>query len=257
MKHVLVIILILSNALAVVAQEQIQTERLNLNANADIIKKGSWQVESGIQFEGTAHESFGLYKLTSPCIHQRYGLSNRIELRLTTAMSSNFTLNRNSFGSNYYINGFVAPHIGAKLLLLKRKKWLPAIAVLHQTGFRPFASKVYRSSRVVPNLDILFSHKMGSQLELGYNVGSYWDDFFSYTYDIYLQKKWGKSILTNIEFDGQWSKPNEMRRNKNNRLFASAGFYLSDRVLADVGYGKSLFGDPDYFFKAGISFALK
>lgn len=236
---------------------QIQTDRLNLNATAQLVKKGQWQVESGLQYEGITKGNLIQNKLISPCVQQRYGLSERIELRLNLVMASSFSRRKPSLLANDYRNGFDAPHIGAKILLAKNKKWLPAISVLPQVGIRPLASRAYQSKRWVPNLDILFSHALPKDFLFGYNLGGFWDDYFNYTGNIYLQKNWNNKILVSAEYEGLWSQPNEMNRTTANKFFASCGFYPGKNALVDFGIGAGIESEPDYFFRAGVSFRLR
>ncbi len=257
MRHILFIILLSSIAHTILAQDQLQSERLNQGATSQVLKKGIWQIESGFFYQGTSRGYFNQYYLQAPKLQQRYGLVKNVELRLAISGGNYFARNNGSYTANYYLSGFEAPVVGTKVHVLKQKKLIPQIAILAEATWHPLASSLFKSPRVKPNLQLLLSNNINEKLVVGYNIGSFWNDYFHYTYAFYIQKQWGKRLLTNIEYAGYATKPNEMRANTNRNFYGSIGYYISDRVLGDVGIGRGVQNDPDFFFKTGLSFVLK
>jgi len=241
---------------AIQAQDQISTERLTLRSNALNVSQGHWQIESGFQYSGTSIKNFGQYKFQSPTILQRYGISDKVELRLETSIASNFAINKGAYTTNYYLTGFEAPTAGAKVKLLKqKKKFLPQIAALGEVRFFPLASDIYRSKKIIPRLQFLFTHKVES-FTFGYHIGSYYNNRFHYSYDLYLQKKWGQRLISTINCVGAITKVSEIGPSRNNNIYSSIGYYISPSVLADFGAGRGVGNRPDFFYKAGLSFNL-
>lgn len=240
----------------VFGQDNIRTERTNRSGISQVVEKGSWQVESGFHYEGESKGYYSQYYFQAPKVQQRYGLIKNVELRLAISGANIFARNHGAFSSNYYISGFEAPVIGTKIQLLQQKKFIPHIAVLTEATLNPFASKTFKSKRIKPNLQFLMSNKINDKLLVGCNLGSYWDDYFHYSYGIYLQKQWGQKLLTNIEYAGHTSSPNEMRANKRSELYGSLGYFISNQVIGDIGLGRGVGNTPDFFFRAGMSFVL-
>jgi hypothetical protein len=239
------------------AQKQLSSERFTLQSNALNVSGGQWQIESGFQYSGTSIKNFGQYKFYSPTVLQRYGISDRVELRLETSIVSNFAINKGAYTTNYYLSGFEAPRLGSKIKLLKqKKKFLPQIAVLGEVSLFPLASQIYRSKKVMPRLQFLFTHNYKS-LSAGYHIGSYYNQRLHFTYDLYLQKKWGQRLISSITYAGSATKATEMGPSRNSQLYSSFGYYLSPNVLADFGAGRGVGNRPDFFYRAGLSFKLK
>ncbi len=257
MRLFFIIIVLFLPTISSSAQENLSAERLNIYNNAELMTKGRWQVESGLQFSSTSITFYNRYDLQSPTILQRYGVSNRVELRLRTSVLSNFAINKGAVTTNYNLSGLQAPELGAKINLLQQKKFIPQVSILAQASFSPLASQIYRSNQISPTIRVLMAHTLADKLTVGYNVGAQYNARFYYTYDFYAQKKWGKQVLTNLEYSGTWTKPNEMRDNFNQFVYGSVGYYIDPNVLCDVGIGSGIKNSPDYFFRFGVSFGLK
>jgi len=252
----LIVILLLLTAYSSEAQDVVQSERLNLQATTSAIPKGSWQIESGFQYEGVSKGYYNQYYFQAPKVQQRFGISKKIELRLALSNGNVFARNHGAISSNYYLSGMEAPVFGSKIQILKQKKLVPQIAILTEVSLNPLASRLYRSNQINPNVQILLSHQLSENLLLGYNLGSYWSNYLFYTYDFYLQKKWGTKWISNIEYKGHVSRLNETRTNKMSTLFGSVGYFISPKVMGDVGLGRGVGNRPDFLFRTGLSFRL-
>lgn len=256
MRNIFIILFLLGFAYTGKAQNNIKSERLNLQATSNVLTKGSWQVEFGFQYEGSSIANHNQLYFQAPKVQQRFGLSKLVELRLALSNANVFARNHGAVSSNYYLIGIEAPVFGSKIKLAKQKKWRPQIAVLSEIRLDPLASKIFRMKSVRPNLQFLFSHIINEQFVLGYNAGSFWNNNLYITYDVYLQKKWGKKLISNIEYGGHISAPNETKTSKMSTIFTSVGYFISPKVMGDLGIGRGVGNRPDYLFRTGLSFRL-
>jgi hypothetical protein len=257
MLRFLIIISFVFSSCFLQAQEKIQTERLNQFATADVLKKGNWQVAAGIQYTGTSRGFYNQLYLQSPLIQQRYGISDKMEIRFALSNGNVFARNHGSLSSNYYLSGIEAPVIGTKIKILEQQDWIPQLSILSEVSLKPLASQLFRGKNIRPNLQLLLAHELSDKLKLGYNLGSFWNRNFYFSYDFYLQKKWGEHWISNIEYSGYTSKMNETRTNKMSNLFASLGYYISPNVIGDIGLGRGVGNRPDYLIQGGLSFNLR
>ena len=235
---------------------RVKSDRLNYSANTNLVDKKNYQVETGYFLTKNVYPRFNTYYAQLPSVLQRYGLSNRIELRLNIISAAVFARNNDSYSTNYYLSGIEGPEIGAKFKLIKQKKLVPNISLLSEVKLQPLGGQRFRRDNLRPTILILMSHELPHQLVLGYNIGSTWDTKFYYNYDVYIQKQWGKKLIANINFADQWFAPDETGPNKQKRLCSSIGYYFTDKILADIGLGWGIENAPNNFYKVGVSFGF-
>lgn len=258
MRTLFIILSFLTCSNFAIAQDwQINSDRLNFSASSQLVKKGGYQIESGYFLAKTTNTFFNTYYAQLPSVRQRYGLSDRIELRLNVISAAVFSKNNSSAILNYYLSGLEGPQLGAKIKILKQKKLLPNISIMPEVQIQSLASPQFNRKNIRPSLQVLMSHELPAHITLGYNIGSTWDQKFYYGYDVYLQKKWGQKIITNINYVDQWFAPDETGPNKQKRICTNIGYYFTDKIIADFGLGWGIHDAPNNFYKVGVSFGLR
>lgn len=107
---------------AVNAQQEFETDRPDQTENSALVPEGRFQFETGFQHEQT---SYSEREFTAPAIFSKYGLTEHIELRLTTAF---IYASRNETE----VYGMQQLKIGTKIKIFEETESLPAFSFIGQ-----------------------------------------------------------------------------------------------------------------------------
>ena len=147
---------------ALCAQE-IATDRPDQTESSAVVPGGSLQIESGIQvsFEGAE----GLRQLLAPTTLFRYAPVDKFEIRVV----SQFESLKTEYGSDAF-NGIGDLEVGTKVQLLQKEYVNAEIALLSHVIVPIGTFNEERDDVGVVN-KLCVSHQLGSNIELGYNLG--------------------------------------------------------------------------------------
>lgn len=152
-------------------KDRIETDRPNESELADLVPKRYLQIESGIYNE---KKSVSESDVMHPHTILRYGIGERIELRLLTNFS---TLKEDMNSRDKISTGLEPVSPGVKVSLLKQKSIVPSTSLLLHAGIPSLASKDFKAKHLAPEVRLLMENSLSDNIELTYNAGVEWDGF--------------------------------------------------------------------------------
>ena len=162
---------------AAFAQDEIETDRPDQTETVAIVPKGYFQMENG--FQHTQSER-GASELILPTSLSKYGISDKIELRLITNLIYNRVADSAATGLEPIV-------IGAKINIWKGKGILPEFSLIAQAQLPKVASKNLQTKHIAPEIQLLFDNTVTDAIDIGYNMDAQWDGIsanptFEYTF---------------------------------------------------------------------------
>ncbi len=223
---------------------KIDTDRPDQTESVNIVPKKWLQFEAGFNYQKNDDIS---HEFLVPTLLSKYGLSNRIELRLITTILRQ-SVDIPSLGK---INNteLEQVEIGAKVALFEEKNFLPKTSLLFHVGIPGLAS--YKTDKFLFNSRLTMQHTLSKNISLGYNFGVEFDGtsddpVFIYTLapGINLGEKW----YAYIEAFGDFQK------NGAHSLDGGLAYYISDNFKLDISSGFGISGNaPKYYVSLGAS----
>lgn len=253
LKYFLLITLLLSGMQTIFAQlGKIDTDRPDQTESAVTLPKKWIQFEFGFgkQAINTTENEF-----QHPILLSKYGLTNKIELRLitTTLTITDFS---DSLNKQKY-TGLSPVEVGAKIALWEEKKWLPKTSLLFHVVIPKLATKNFQANKLAPNFRLSMQHTVTKVIGIGYNLGAEWDGFnneaiwiYTFSTGFNIGEKW----YSYIEAFGSVCKKNEPEHN----LDGGIAYYINSNFKVDLssGFGISK-AAPDWYVAIGASFRFK
>ena len=148
----------------------IDTDRPDQTESVNLVPKKWLQFEAGFSSQENKKNN---HEYLTPTLLSKYGLSNRIELRLITSIITN---------SQIYIptgtvskTGLEPVEIGAKISLWEEKKWIPKTSFLFHFAIPGLASKANNIDLIAPNFRFTLQNSIAKNFAIGYNIGAEWD----------------------------------------------------------------------------------
>jgi len=163
MKKLLISLLFLPAA--AFAQDEIETDRPDQTETVAIVPKGHFQMENG--FQHTQSEK-GASDLMLPTTLSKFGISDRIELRLITNLIFNRLADSTSTGLEPIV-------VGMKVNVWKGKGILPEFSLIAQAKLPKVASKNLQTKHIAPEIQLLFENTLTDDIDVGYNIDARWD----------------------------------------------------------------------------------
>lgn len=167
----LIILLFLFANTYMYAQEKspIQTDRPDQTESPFITPKRQLQMEIGFVYE---KESKSVTNYTHPNILTKFGLSDRVELRLVTDYGSN----QQSYSDVVTTKSMFSPTlVGCKVNFFEEKGIVPQTSMIMHVGIPFLASKSFQRDEVFTTFRFLMQHSLSDKLSLSYNLGAEWD----------------------------------------------------------------------------------
>ena len=155
----------------------LSADRPGAGTGSEVLKKGFIQWETGFE---VAHIP-GLHYMALPATLFRFGVHNRVELRLEYAGVLVINDHPNSIPatSDEYAYAPSPLYIGAKFLLCDHhggsldKKWIPRTALMLNVG-APLTPSQAKQMPVAGTVDLLFENEVTEWLSIGYDIGVHW-----------------------------------------------------------------------------------
>ena len=227
--------------------QTISTDRPDQTESATLVGLKSLQLESGILFS-SVHEPFGnTVKHFVPSILFRYGMSKKIELRLYQEYETNrFEL------QNQALSGLKNLQIGLKFLLFQKRESTTEIAIISHVIVPTGSKTIDQNSFGIIN-KLAFSHRIGEQLNIGYNLGYDYHGKNSSkgTYSFALCFRLDDSVGVYLEPYGEWEDLEKFT----NSFDTGLTYLLGKNMQVDLSYGVGLNHNMQ-FVSAGLSWNL-
>ena len=222
----------------------IDTDRPDQTESVYIVPKYYLQFETGFVFQKNNDDS---EEFLIPTLLSKYGLSNRVELRLITSVVRE-SVEIYSYGKQYQTK-LEQVELGAKISLWEEKKLIPKTSFIFHFGIPGLAS--YKTNRILFNSRLTMQHTLSNNISLGYNLGVEFDGIsehpvFVYTFapGISIGKKW----YAYIESFGSFYNYSE------HNLNGGVAYFINNNCKLDcsAGLGVSRYA-PEYFIGVGAS----
>ncbi len=235
---------------------QIETDRPGeTNIPATVPKK--WvQMETGFLMQTERHyPKLKDHFIQHPSLLVKYGIGNRVDLRLITELS---TIKEQFVNGTTSRTGITNVQLGSKVNFLQEKGLRPNVSLIAHYNFRRFRT-LYKDSIDGANFRFAMQHTLSKTVLIGYNIGMNWNRFGSPPAYIYtfsprftINEKW----FAYIELYGSFRRPKKY--NPENNIGAGFAYYVNDNFKIDISAGFGLSKEaPDKFYSIGASFKSK
>lgn len=230
----------------------IDTDRPDQTESVFLVPKRWVQFEAGFNYQvNNVNEK----EFLTPTLLSKYGLSNKIELRLIT------TINTNSSRILPYgalkETGLEAVQVGAKISLFEEKNLLPKTSLLFHFGIPAFSSAKFKPDKVAPDFRFTMQHTLSEKTSLGYNLGCEWDGYTNnpaYIYTLTIGTNLAKEWYSYIEGFGSFKKQFLPEHN----IDGGVAYFISNDFKLDLSTGFGLFAPaPQWYIAFGASVRFK
>jgi hypothetical protein len=142
----------------------IVTDRPTDSASPELVPKRTLQFELGYKFTRLDTEGGRTDAHTQPELLTRFGLSEKVEARLTV---TGWTIEQTATDTEY---GFTDINLGAKFALAEERGRRPQMSLLADVNF-PVGAVGFTSDYVIPKLLLLATHTLSDTVGLTWNFG--------------------------------------------------------------------------------------
>jgi len=221
----------------------IQPDRPGESESTTIVPKNYIQIETGFLVE---KESATSKNYDHPSVLWKYGLNEKLEFRLITALASQ-TKNHQT------ITGLKPLTAGFKVNLWKQKGLMPTGSFIGQLTTSNMGSKVFQTTFIAPSFRFLMQHKFG-KVAIGYNLGVEWDGETpepTYIYTFTEVTAVTKKVNCFVELYGFAPSLSQAYHSVDGGLT----YLLSKNLVADISGGFGLTHNaPDNYVSLGFSY---
>ena len=232
--------------------EKIDTDRPGETRSPNTVPNQTVQTEAGFLRQSDKYYSDYKVVLTKyPSLLTKYGIGNRVELRLITELSNEKETASNGSTST---TGITNLQIGAKYNFLKERGIIPNTALIAHYSFPQFAffKRLYDTVGGF-NFRFAMKHTVSKTFFIGYNVGMDWKTFRSdpsYIYTFSPQFNINEKLQAYVEVFGSIWKDYAPEHN----VDAGLSYFISNNIRLDVSGGIGLSNrNPDRIFSVGAS----
>ena len=244
--------------------QEISTDRPDRTESTETVEKNKFQIEAGIEFGSIKNKNSELLlengnsvtgdvklgTLTAPTTLLRYGLTDKVELRLGIDFDAQYfrigDIDSLSNNSKLSLN---APQLGAKFSLYKGEGWKPDFAIITKVTLPDIGGEGKKEDHIIPELNFAFSNEINNTLSLGYNIGltsdykfNLTDLFYSASLGINLNEKTGAFI----EVFG--NTPEAKFKDFNNSVDGGFTYLIKKNFQVDIYGGLGFTTEADDFF---------
>lgn len=231
--------------------ERMETDRPDQTECPFIVPKKWIQAEMGFNYEKT---SPALNTFIYPTLLTKYGLSQKLELRLITTLLSE----REHRIPGPVTNAGLEPvEIGCKAALLEEKGFRPKTSLIAHIAIPALSSEKFKPDKFAPNFVFTMQHTISSTMAIGYNLGAAWDGFSNSPAWIYRLSpgfNLGTRFYAYIEAFGFIQK----NETANHNIDGGVAYYFNNDIKLDLSAGKRLSATSiNYYIALGASFRFK
>jgi hypothetical protein len=189
------------------------------------------------------------YEYLTPTVLSKYGLTDKIELRLITSLLTTIGRVRKT--------GFDPVEIGAKISLWEEKKGIPKTTFLFHIAVPGFASNANDIKLVAPNFRFSMQNSISKNFPVGYNIGAEWngtDGGPAYVYTLSPGYSFAPDWYTYIEVFGAVKK-NESSQHS---IDGGIAYNVSGNTKIDISSGLGISrAAPKWYIAVGFSVRFK
>lgn len=250
--------------------QEISTDRPDRTESSETVGKNKFQIETGIEYSSLKYENAELifpdasrlvtdiktYTITAPTTLLRYGLTDKIELRLEIDFDVNHSKigNIDSLSDNSKLS-LNAPQVSAKFLLYKGQGWKPDFAIIGGVKIPNVGDELKQVKHFIPEFTLAFNNDITSKLSVGYNLGIEWNDemsdqdmFSSVSFALQLTPRIGSFL----EYYGNFPKTGN---DYDNNIDAGFTYLINKNFQIDIygGLGLSKISN-DFILGSGLSY---
>ena len=222
---------------------KIDADRPDQTESVNTVPKKWLQFEAGFNYQ--KNDKF-TKEFLLPTLLSKYGLSNRIELRLITTINQQ----RINIPATGKFNSTILEQVeaGAKIGLFEEKNILPKTSLLFHFGIPGLATY---TDKLLFNSRLSMQHTLTKNISLGYNLGVEFDGTsddpnFIYTFSpgINIDEKW----YAYVEAFGTLQKQSE------HNIDGGFAYFINDNFKMDISGGFGLTSNaPKYYTSIGAS----
>lgn len=232
---------------------KIETDRPDQTESPYLTPKKWFQSETGFSVE-TGRDGYKSY--VHPTMLNKYGISNRFEIRLITTWTT-FETPTDTPPIEGVESGLEPVLIGGKIALFEEKNIRPKMSLLFHTSIPYLSSGVYRTSRIAPDFKFAMQHTLAKNVALGYNIGAEWSSisdgpswFISLTSGVDLGHFSIYGEIYNILKDGEHPL---------NNVDGGISYTFGTNYKLDFSYGYGLNPHANFghYFAMGFSFRFR
>ncbi len=233
--------------------EKIETDRPGETNTPTTVAKKWIQFETGFFMQIEKHyPKLKDHFIQHPSLLSKYGIGNRIELRLITDLA---TIKEENVNGTTLRTGITNVQLGGKVNFLQEKGLRPKTSLIAHYNFRRLRT-LYKDTIDGANFRFAMLHTLSKIISVGYNIGMNWNRFGSPPAYIYtfsprfnISEKW----FAYIEVFGSFKRPKKY--NPENYIGAGFAYYVNDNFKIDASAGFGLSKEaPDKFYTIGASF---
>lgn len=229
--------------------KEMETERPDQAQASSVVPKGTVQLEAGYFYQKYSEETVKERLFAYPQALLRYGLLDRLELRVQGALKDSVLEN----GTRRKIRGFGPLGVGAKVSLWEESGWRPEAAVIVMVAL-PVGSKVYQPDNPEPEVRLALSNELTENLQLTYNLIYGRIDHSNVTgYAANLSNSFADWFTAYVEVFGSKSAGEQAEHQFDIGLM----FKVLPNLQLDIAAGRQLnSAAPDHFITTGFSVRL-
>ena len=209
-----------------------------------VVQKHFVQLEGGLRYQhGRSSRTYNY-----PALTVRYGLLDRVELRVGTGFEESMPVSRERSH-----RGIGAPELGTRVYLWDSKGWLPQ-AALTATATLPVGQKELRPSNPEARLRLGFSNSLTDAITLTYTYGYGWvQNAAEQKYAVKLSTKLSKRFSMYGEAFGT----TQTRSRPDNEVDMGLLWLVRPNLQLDVAGGAGIsHAAPAFFVTTGASIRL-
>ena len=176
------------------------TDRPDQTESSYVVPQKSLQIETGFIWENDENDSYKQQTFVYNTTLLRYGLFERMELRLGLAYLSEEVKIKHTDTTNTN-TGFSPLYAGFKIAVVEENGWIPEIAFLGGLVIPFTAHEEFKAPYSAPSMRFAFTHTLSDRVSLGYNLGAEWygetaipDYFYSIALGVGITDKIGAYI---------------------------------------------------------------
>ena len=231
------------------AQDKMETDRPTEGQSAEVVNKGTLQVETGFR---KIQENKDDYILYHPEALLRFGLINRLELRLAINAATT-----QLFSESKFDDGLQPIEVGIKASLFQTKDSSFITSLYAHMGIAQWASDEHKPDKNFYRLRLLFQNKLTEKIKLSYNIGRDWKNTEQ-------EQVWVYTISPQFELSDKWEvfleefAGFEKGHQPEHYIDGGLAYHVTKNLMLDINAGKGIsHKSSDYFFTGGVSFRLK
>ncbi len=253
---IITVAVLLTRDVSAVDVPDLVTDRPDQTESSLNVPVGSLQIESGATYTDEDEDGQHTRVFEAPSTLLRFGLSERIELRLgIKGWLWDDVSNKDDFGDS---------DVGMKFYLCAESNWHPEIALLTSLTV-PTGGKGFSTERADPSFRFLFGHSLSDRFSIGYNLGAIWetdeddngerDSLAVFQYTAAVGFAVNERLGSFVELFGD--VPVNAHGTPANSFDAGVTYLLRDNLQFDLSGGVGLSdAADDWFVGFGVSYRL-